>query len=108
MRNAFIAALAAVLAAPSVAVASGPIHDACKASPEASGGTVDCDCAQTQADKHLSPADQTIAAAFISKSADPAAMIGRMGQAEALRFVDEFAKWGEAARAECGAPPPQG
>lgn len=100
-----LAAFLALAAAP--ALASGPIYDACRASPEAKRDTIDCDCAQTQADAHLTPDDQKTAAAFISKDADPMLMVQQMGQAEAQRFVGEFQKWGEAAHIHCGAPDPR-
>lgn len=99
------AAVLALAAFP--AFASGPIYDACLASPESKTTSVDCGCAQDQADKHLSAADQQTAAGFIAKTSDPMTIIQSMGQDEALRFVGEFQKWGEAAHVHCGAPSPR-
>ncbi len=101
-----LAAVLAVAAFP--ALAGGPIYDACLASPESKTTTVDCDCAQTEADKHLTAADQQTAAGFISGQSNPMLIIQNMGQAEAMRFVGEFQNWGEAAHVQCGAPSPRG
>lgn len=91
-----------LLFAPGVALASGPIKTACEESPE--GRSVDCNCAQQQADIHLSPEDQVLAADFIANRADPASLIQRRGQQGAMDFMNDFAAWGEASNAACGAP----
>ena len=100
MRQIIIAT--ALLAIPALAHASGPIQTACEESPEASA--VDCACAQEKADIHLSPEDQVLAADFIAKRADPMSLMQKRGQQGAMDFMNDFAAWGEASNAACGAP----
>jgi len=92
--------IAAFLAFPGAALASGPIQTACEQDPDAA--KVDCACAQATADQHLSADDQVLAADFIAKRADPMQLIQMRGQQGAMAFMNDFAAWGEASNASCG------
>jgi hypothetical protein len=91
---------AAFAAIPGLALASGPIQTACEQDPDAA--KVDCACAQTTADQHLSPDDQLLAADYITKRADPMKLVQSRGQQGAMAFLGDFQAWAEASNAACG------